>query len=145
MSNRRASRAKRNPFPEHHFFPVPLELYESGMALNLSNKAFRRYVSYLRQSNFDYGRRTLKPKSQDEFRKMDGVSTRSAERANAELEEFGLIRVENKRPHRITLLPPEEWKPGARKRRRRGRSQKPKIDAEIPVPTWDEINGRTVV
>jgi hypothetical protein len=98
----------RNPFPAHHFFPVPIRLYDDKWAAWMGFSEFKRYLTLLRLANYSYGsteiRRGLK-----ELEELDGVSTRSAWRVHRRLQEAGLIRIRKTRPQTFVLVDPLDW------------------------------------
>lgn len=126
---------QRYPFPGAHFFSVPLKLYESGLAAQMSGSEFKRYCTLLRFANYDYGA-TEFAIDQKQLFKLDGVSPRAAFNAHTRLEEYGLIKVDRKKkPFKYTLVHPDLWPYRLlqlRELRRRGRIQ---VKTEYgPVP-----------
>ncbi|TAM82043.1 MAG: hypothetical protein EPN47_10215 [Acidobacteria bacterium] len=100
---------RRNPFPEAYFFFVPLKLYETGLAAHLSGSEFKRYVTLLRISNYDYGNREVKVNLK-ELETLDGVSPRSAFQVHTRLQEYGLLLVDRRtKPFTYTLRDPDMW------------------------------------
>ncbi len=105
-----SSRHKRYPFDprKDFFFSVPLALYDSGWATQLSGNEFKRYVTLLRVSNFRYGKRQFQA-SQSYLMTLDGLPERTTKRVHGKLEEYGLIRIFPTNPRTFVLLLPEEW------------------------------------
>lgn len=91
------------------FFQVPVALWDSGFVTRLRGSELKRYMTLLRLSNRKYGARTLQF-TQEELSEKDGVSSRTAERVHARLQELGLIRINTRtRPHTIELVHPNDW------------------------------------
>ena len=102
---------RRNVFPGEHFLTVPLRLYESGLAAQLSGSQFKRYITLLHPANYNYGQTNIKM-DLEELEVLDAVSARTAFQAHTKLEEFGLIQInKNTKPATYTLWEPHLWKP----------------------------------
>jgi len=100
----------RNPFPRAHYFSVPIALFDSGLAAILTGAQLRRYLTFLRASNFNYGGLAIQM-TERELEKWDGVSGRTAFEAHTKLEEYGLIEINRKtRPYTYKLIDPFFWK-----------------------------------
>ncbi len=100
-------RSKRNPFPDEHFFTVPIALYDSGLVHRMRPSQVIRYVTLLRLANY-----LSTPEISIDLRsleQMDGVSTRAARDAHIKLQEYGLIRVAKANPFTYTLISPAYW------------------------------------
>jgi hypothetical protein len=98
----------RFPFPGCFFFCLPIPLIEDGIAAQMSGSEFKRYVTFLRVSNYRNGASEIQV-SFRELEKMDGVSGRSARLVNTKLTERGLILVKKTRPLTVILIPPSCW------------------------------------
>jgi 5S rRNA maturation endonuclease (ribonuclease M5) len=101
----RRRRRTRYPFPDELWFRVPLKLVDDGWARQLENAEFKRYITFLRLSNFRYGALRIRVDLK-ELEKRDGVSPRRAWYIHRRLEERGFIRVEKTRPFTYVLVEP---------------------------------------
>lgn len=105
--NRTAS--GRNPFPAEPFFPVPIKLYDCGLAADLTASQHKRYLTILRKAN--YHRSNSFQATLAELEALDGISPRRAHEIHPRLEEHGLILVDrDKSPYEYTALLPSEWR-----------------------------------
>jgi hypothetical protein len=92
----RAKKRARNPFPDSFFFPVPLRLFDDGVARTMSGAELKRYLTLLRVANFQYGKKSIRL-GLDALAMFDGVSPRSAWLVHRKLQERGLITIERTR------------------------------------------------
>jgi len=99
----------RNPFPDELWFRVPVKLIDDGWARELGNAEFRRYITFLRLSNFRYGALRIKV-GLEGLERSDGVSPRSAWGVHRRLAERGFIRVDKTRPFTYVLMEPICWR-----------------------------------
>lgn len=147
FSSGKARSYYRNPFPDAHFFIVPLRLYESGLAARMSGSEFKRYVSLLRLANYSYGSREVQVDLKS-LETLDGVSPRRAWFVHLKLEERGLIQVKKTRPATYELVHPDCWPEctGEQPRLQRVNSSL-RVENELPqaesrAPTYEEVFGR---
>jgi len=98
----------RCPFPDEWWFRVPLKLIDDGWARELGYAEYKRYITFHRLSNFQYGALRIKV-GLEELEKRDGVSPRRAWYVHRRLEERGFIRVEKTRPFTYVLIEPVCW------------------------------------
>ena len=98
----------RNPFPEDHFFFVPLALHDTGLARQMGHGEFKRYVTLLRLANYHYGKCRIQT-SLESLWEADGVSVRAAWYVHRKLQERGLIHIEKTKPFAYHLVPPGLW------------------------------------
>jgi hypothetical protein len=104
----RHGRRQRNPFPDEHFFPVPLRLLDRGLVAAMSGSEVKRYLTLLRLANYEYGSRKIK-RDLKELGELDGVSNRRAWQVNRKLQERGLVVVEDTKPITYHLVLPDNW------------------------------------
>jgi hypothetical protein len=104
----RHGRRQRNPFPDEHFFPVPLRLFKGGLVAAMSGSEVKRYLTLLRLANYEYGSRKIK-RDLKELGELDGVSNRRAWQVNRKLQERGLVVVEDTKPITYHLVAPDAW------------------------------------
>lgn len=130
-------RKGRNPFPEEHFFSMPLKLYQSGLAAHMSGSEFKRYCTLLRLSNYNYGAAEVEM-DQQQLAKLDGVSARTGFTVHTRLEEYGLISVDRQsKPFTYRLISPSVWPDQTFKRhklKRRGRVQ---VETKYSPVRWN--------
>jgi hypothetical protein len=100
--------AKRTPFPGAAFFKLPTALYDQGYAARMSPSMLARYCTFLRLSNFNYGRETI-PLSAGELEMLDGISPRTARHVNTKLLELGLLRRSETNRRALVLVHPWLW------------------------------------
>ena len=74
----------------------------------MSGSEFKRYMTLLRKSNYQYGSHRIQC-SLEELEKLDGVSVRRAWLVNRKLQERGLVKVEDTKPITYILVPPAYW------------------------------------
>lgn len=102
------TRIPRWPFHGENFFLLPLLLYERGYAARMSGSEFKRYVTLLRLSNFEYGKEIVYLTAK-ELALLDGVAPRTARQVHAKLHELGLLRKGEKNPRAHALVHPWCW------------------------------------
>ena|SRR5579884_2648381 len=100
--------AKRTPFPGVAFFKLPTDLYDRGYAARMSPSMIARYCTFLRLSNFNYGRETI-PLTARELKMLDGISPRTARDVNTKLFELGLLRRSETNRRAFILVHPFRW------------------------------------
>jgi len=133
--DRRTSRSRdRNPLGAP-FFPVPFELFDSGLAHEMGASEFRRYIALLRLANF---RGTLViTETLEKLESIDGLSPRRAIHINAKLGERGLVRIDRDRnPFEYTLLLPGEWKKPVEPLCTARNSEPVRIQEKVEAPPW---------
>ena len=101
--------ARRNIFQDNaHFFPVPIALFDMGIARGMKPSHFVRYVALCRAANWSSSEEisiTLK-----QLEELDGVAPRTARQAHGKLQEFGMIRITKTKPFTYWLVTsPELW------------------------------------
>jgi hypothetical protein len=104
----RPGRKLRNPFPDEHFFTIPLRLLDRGLVAAMSGSEVKRYLTLLRLSNYQYGSRKIKRELKT-LRELDGVSNRRAWHVNRRLQERGLVILEDTKPITYHLVLPDNW------------------------------------
>ncbi len=108
VSSSRNGWKRRNPFPDEYFFAVPLCLLDRGLVRVMSGSEFKRYLTLLRKSNYQYGSHRIQCSLED-LEKLDGVSVRRAWCVNRKLQERGLVQIEKTKPTTYILVPPACW------------------------------------
>lgn len=142
-ARRRRSWPDRNPLGVP-YFPVPIELIESGLWRQMGNCELRRYVTLLRISNY-LGKLSFSV-GYEWLGTMDGVSPSSAFRVNKMLEKRGLVHIERDRnPTRYTLNLLSEWKKPMAGIKLTGTADNVTTKGRgLEVPKWGEIADRQI-
>lgn len=133
-------RPRRSRYPFHDgsfFFLLPLDLIDSGLAALMTGAEYKRYVSYLRLSNFDYGNVEIRV-SFEQLARMDGISPRRARDITVKLQERGLIAFTRTKPLTVILIPPSCW-PEAVNRRPVLRRAGLKVRTQAGPKSWETI------
>ena len=124
----------RNPVGGR-WFPVSIELIDSGLLREMGGAEYKRYSTLLRIANF-LGKGSFSA-STAQLEKYDGISERQTFRVNAKLQERGLVTIDRtKNPYRYTLQLPSEWhKPGTHPEL----GTKPRIEVTARIEVTEKI------
>jgi len=103
--------ARRNIFQDNaHFFPVPIALFDMGIAREMKLSHFVRYVTLCRAANWSSSEEISIALKQLEA--LDGVAPRTARQAHTKLQEFGMIQITKTKPFTYRMVTsPELWEP----------------------------------
>jgi hypothetical protein len=143
-SSGRSRTLTRNPFPEEHFFSVPLALLDRGIAQEMTSSSLKRYVTLLRLSNFSYGNGCFRISLED-LEKLDGLSARRTHEISPKLEERGLIRVDRTtKPYTYTLVAPSGWAAPAPAKHFLSLTPRGvlRVEAKFPDVPWEKESGK---
>ncbi len=131
---------KRDPFPDVRFFKVYLPLYDTGLIRVMTGSELKRYLTLLRLSNYQYGRKEIRIDLK-ELRDWDGVSERCAFHVNAKLLEYGLVEIKDTRPTTYVLKHPDTWSVPPHKSEPHP-SRPAEASTEFMPPTYEEVFGK---
>ena len=138
----RQSWPDRNPLGVP-YFPVPLELIESGLARQMRASELQRYLTLLRIMNY-LGKLSFSV-GLEVLGNMDGISPRTAFRVNAKLEERGMVQIDRERnPTNYTMMLPSEWKKPIEGIRLTGTAYNVSTSRRLGVPKWGTGSERQI-